>query len=669
MYSIKCLYEQTIHLCYVTTGAMASHSQIFLILMIMTSSSSPFCFGGSRKELRDKDESYTESSYVVGSKFVDPRRVLQLSWQPRVFLYRGFLSEEECDHLISLRKETSEIKSGVAHRKTQLVSSEYVLDVPDPIVAGIEEKISAWTFLPRENSGPIKLATIIFYVSNTTQGGELLFPNSGIVDKQSWSDCSQTGNILRPVKGNAVLFFTRHLNASLDQTSTHFRCPVLKGKLLAATKLIYAKKQARNDVDSGECSDEDENCGQWAELGECKKNPIQICQALKSHYFFLRRQIFKCSYNVGRDRLFAALGESYTREEFDDLCFRFGIELDDVTTEKAIIRKEKHIEEEAGKDEETIYKIDIPANRYDLLCLEGIAQALRIFNKKQEIPTYRLSDVGKDSMLRMNVRSDQTSQIRPFVVCAVLRGVTFDEARYNSFIDLQDKLHQNICRRRSLVAIGTHDLDTLQGPFTYEALSPKDINFVPLKQVTPYCAMARGARLGTSRLGAPCAILNTVGAASGTTVSHVSDLVGPEGCVYAVEFSHRSGRDLVNMAKKRTNVIPIIEDARHPAKYRMLVGMVDVIFADVAQPDQARIVALNASFFLKTGGHFVISIKANCIDSTVPAEAVFQSEVKKLQQEQFKPAEQVTLEPFERDHACVVGTYRAPKKAKAATAA
>lgn len=58
------------------------------------------------------------------------------------------------------------------------------------------------------------------------------------------------------------------------------------------------------------------------------------------------------------------------------------------------------------------------------------------------------------------------------------------------------------------------------------------------------------------------------------------------GIVYAVEFSHRSGRDLVNMAKKRTNIIPIIEDARHPMKYRMLVGMVDVIFADVAQPDQ-----------------------------------------------------------------------------------
>merc|ERR1711887_264051 len=101
-----------------------------------------------------------------------------------------------------------------------------------------------------------------------------------------------------------------------------------------------------------------------------------------------------------------------------------------------------------------------------------------------------------------------------------------------------------------------------------------------------------------------------LGAASGTTVSHVSDVVGPEGMVYAVEFSHRSGRDLLNVAKKRTNVVPIIEDARHPYKYRMLVPMVDCVFADVAQPDQTRIVAINSSHFVKQGGHFVISIKA-----------------------------------------------------------
>ncbi|KAI4262247.1 MAG: hypothetical protein L6R42_002576, partial [Xanthoria sp. 1 TBL-2021] len=96
-----------------------------------------------------------------------------------------------------------------------------------------------------------------------------------------------------------------------------------------------------------------------------------------------------------------------------------------------------------------------------------------------------------------------------------------------------------------------------------------------------------------------------LGAASGTSVSHVADIVGPTGTVYAVEFSHRSGRDLINMATHRTNVIPIIEDARHPLRYRMLVGMVDTVFADVAQPDQARIVGLNCHLYLKVGGGVV----------------------------------------------------------------
>lgn len=152
-----------------------------------------------------------------------------------------------------------------------------------------------------------------------------------------------------------------------------------------------------------------------------------------------------------------------------------------------------------------------------------------------------------------------------------------------------------------------------------------------------------------------------IGAASGTTVSHVSDIVGKTGIVYAVEFSPRSGRDLINMCKLRDNVVPIIEDARHPLKYRMLVSMVDCVFADVAQPDQARIVALNSHYFLKNGGHAVISIKANCIDSTVAAEVVFQHEIKKLAAEQFKPTEQLTLEPFERDHCLLVAQYRPAK--------
>ena len=88
----------------------------------------------------------------------------------------------------------------------------------------------------------------------------------------------------------------------------------------------------------------------------------------------------------------------------------------------------------------------------------------------------------------------------------------------------------------------------------------------------------------------------------------------------------------------------------------MLLSIVDVIFADVAQPDQARIVIYNAQHFLKDGGHVLISIKASCIDSTMPPETVFASEVQKLREGQFKPLEQVTLEPYERDHAMVSGT-------------
>ena len=156
-----------------------------------------------------------------------------------------------------------------------------------------------------------------------------------------------------------------------------------------------------------------------------------------------------------------------------------------------------------------------------------------------------------------------------------------------------------------------------------------------------------------------------LGAASGTTISHVSDIVGETGVVYGIEISERSGRDLTNMAKQRPNLIPIIEDGRKPWRYRMMVSMFDCIFADVAQPDQARIIAINAHYFLKNGGGFVFSIKANCIDSTATPEAVFDNQIQALRKEGFKVKEKVTLEPYERDHAVVTGTYRAPPKKKA----
>ncbi|XP_023219503.1 phenylalanine--tRNA ligase beta subunit-like [Centruroides sculpturatus] len=189
---------------------------------------------------------------------------------------------------------------------------------------------------------------------------------------------------------------------------------------------------------------------------------------------------------IKKDLLFTALGQTYTEEEFNDLCFEFGLELDEVTTEKQMISKEQGEEKSLEASEEEIYRIEIPANRYDLLCLEGLARALLIFQGKATIPHYRR--VKPSGVLQQLIIKSETTRVRPFAVAAVLRNITFTKERYNSFIDLQDKLHQNLCRKRSLVAIGTHDLDTIEGPFIYDAKPPSEIKFVPLNQNKAFSA-------------------------------------------------------------------------------------------------------------------------------------------------------------------------------------
>lgn len=155
-----------------------------------------------------------------------------------------------------------------------------------------------------------------------------------------------------------------------------------------------------------------------------------------------------------------------------------------------------------------------------------------------------------------------------------------------------------------------------------------------------------------------------LGAANGTTLSHVSEIIGADTLVYAVEFSERSGRDLVNLAMKRTNIVPIIADARTPFKYRMLVPIVDMIFSDISQPDQSRIVMENAQYFLKDDGGVVISIKASSVNSSISPDQVFAEEVNWLKKNDFKPMEQVTLEPYEKNHAILSGIYKPAKTRK-----
>jgi fibrillarin-like pre-rRNA processing protein len=146
-----------------------------------------------------------------------------------------------------------------------------------------------------------------------------------------------------------------------------------------------------------------------------------------------------------------------------------------------------------------------------------------------------------------------------------------------------------------------------------------------------------------------------LGSASGTTASHVSDILEDEGRVYCVEFAQRSMRELIDtVCGSRTNVYPILADARIPETYRALVSPVDVIYSDVAQPEQAKILADNADLFLKPKGSAIIVIKSRSVDVTMEPTDVFKQETTILTKRNFRLVQAVRLEPYEKDHALVL---------------
>lgn len=146
-----------------------------------------------------------------------------------------------------------------------------------------------------------------------------------------------------------------------------------------------------------------------------------------------------------------------------------------------------------------------------------------------------------------------------------------------------------------------------------------------------------------------------LGAASGTTASHVSDILGEAGIVFCVEFAQRTMRELIeHVCSHRENVTPILADARHPSEYRSLVSAVDTIYCDIAQPEQARILADNADLFLKKPGTVMIALKSRSVDVTMSPSAVFSQEKRTLVQRGFRITDTVRLEPYEKDHAMIV---------------
>ncbi len=144
-----------------------------------------------------------------------------------------------------------------------------------------------------------------------------------------------------------------------------------------------------------------------------------------------------------------------------------------------------------------------------------------------------------------------------------------------------------------------------------------------------------------------------LGASTGTTVSHISDIIGSSGIVYAIEFAERVFRPLLDLSKKRKNIAPLLADARKPENYAWIEEC-DVLFCDVAQPEETQIAIRNANQFLKQGGYLLLSIKSQSIDVTKQPQQVYEEEKEKLKKAGFSIIDLVDLEPYEQKHALIL---------------
>lgn len=149
-----------------------------------------------------------------------------------------------------------------------------------------------------------------------------------------------------------------------------------------------------------------------------------------------------------------------------------------------------------------------------------------------------------------------------------------------------------------------------------------------------------------------------LGASTGTTVSHLSDIVGHSGKIFAVESSTRVARELIsNVSSKRTNVIPIIEDARKPRSYFSIYDKMDLVYCDIAQPDQTTIAIDNCKIYLKEAKPMLLVIKTRSIDVTMSPKNVISQEIKKLESNSFEIKQNLDLEPFDKDHAMINAVF------------
>jgi fibrillarin-like pre-rRNA processing protein len=149
-----------------------------------------------------------------------------------------------------------------------------------------------------------------------------------------------------------------------------------------------------------------------------------------------------------------------------------------------------------------------------------------------------------------------------------------------------------------------------------------------------------------------------LGVSTGTTISHISDIVGPNGIIFGIEHASRVARDFLDrVATYRKNIIPILQDARKPEEYFSMFGKVDVVYVDIAQPDQTEIAITNCKMYLKKNGYLFLVIKTRSIDVTKPPKQIINEEIQKIK-EKFDILQTIDLHPYDKDHAIVIAKFQ-----------
>ena len=145
-----------------------------------------------------------------------------------------------------------------------------------------------------------------------------------------------------------------------------------------------------------------------------------------------------------------------------------------------------------------------------------------------------------------------------------------------------------------------------------------------------------------------------LGASSGTTISHLSDIVY-DGIIYGVEFAERSMRQLIQNTNKRKNIIPILGDANFPEKYANSVfTTIDLVYQDIAQPNQAQIAIANCSYYLKDKGTLILAIKSQSIDSVQAPEKIFIQEKKIIEKAGYEISESFNIHKYAANHIILI---------------